>query len=295
MKNRLRIGAHMSVAGGLPNAIERAVGYDFSSLQLFIHSPRVWKARDIPEEEFAEFRKARRVAGITAVVVHAPYLVNVASNLKYVRQKSRKALIEDIQRADAIGADYYVMHPGSPKEDGIEKGIERIADTMCEIYRERPFRVRFLIENTAGGGTSLGGDFGVLAEIYERITTQEPGLRTGFCIDTAHLCARGYVLNTQDGMNTFLRDIRKTITRSNIHVIHANDCRTECGSRHDQHAHIGEGTIGLKGFENMMLVPHFRKCPWILETPKDTPASDAENAEKLKALYNRLNHEPSKS
>lgn len=285
MKKALRIGAHMSVAGGLPRAIEHTVSYGFSCVQLFLNSPRVWKARDIPAQEMQAFREARRAASIDTVVVHSPYLINLASSTQSIREKSFSALAADVKRADAIGADFYVMHPGSAQEDGIEKGIERVSNALCAIYASHPFRVRFLLENTAGGGTSLGGDFAHIAEVCHRTRQQSPSLPIGVCLDTAHLCAYGYDIAKQEGVARLLRDIQRTITRRRVYVLHANDVRTPCGSRRDHHAHIGKGTVGVAGFTHMMSIPHFRRLPWILETPKDTPECDAMNALRLQKMY----------
>ena len=280
-----RIGAHMSIAGGLPAAVDRAVAGGFNCLQIFTHSPRVWAARAVDQEEIRAFKRTRAAHGIKPVIVHAPYLPNLASHDDGLWQRSLDAVRTDYSIAGAIGADYYVIHPGSTCGLDTAYGIHRIVKGICAMLACVSARTTVLLETTAGGGSSIGASFSELATIISLVREKNPGARMGICIDTAHVFAAGFDIRTPAGLQMCLDTIRATIGLRAVKVIHANDSATACGSRRDHHAHIGTGTIGRAGFRNCMAVPWLRRIPWILETPKEPDGSDVRNRKALERLF----------
>jgi deoxyribonuclease-4 len=285
MRAPLLIGAHMSVAGGVARAIARAVQYSFNCLQLFTHSPRVWAAPDISADACAAFRAARRAARLACVVVHAPYLSNCASASAALRTRSLAAIADDLRIADALGADYFVMHPGSAGAGARADALERVADALARMHAARPWRCTFLLENTAGGGALLGATFDELHRIIERVHARVSAARLGICLDTAHAHAAGMNLCSAAGVAALIADLGRTAGIRALHVIHCNDTAVARGARRDVHAHIGKGRIGATGFRLLLAHPLLRRLPWILETPKETARSDARNAALLRAWH----------
>jgi len=282
----LHIGAHMSIAGGLDSSIDRAVDCGNNCLQIFTHSPRVWAARNISAEEINAFKRKRNRAKLNPVVVHAPYLPNLASPDDVLWQKSIDTIVHDLAVADAIRADHYVIHPGSSKGRGAEYGISRIIKALAQVFDRHSPRLTFLLETTAGAGSVVGAKFVELAEIITPVKNRRPDVRMGICIDTAHVFASGYDIRTVEGVQALKYDIKTTVGYSALKVIHANDSQEPMGSRRDHHAHIGKGKIGFIGFRNLMSHALFRNKPWILETPKEPEDSDIKNRKRLQRLYN---------
>jgi deoxyribonuclease-4 len=281
----LRIGAHMSVAGRLDLAVDRAVECGFNCLQIFTHSPRIWLGRDISSEEISAFKRKRSRLKLKPVVVHAPYLPNLASPDDQLWQRSIETIIGDLKIADAVKADYYVIHPGSSKGNGVEFGIKRISTALTRIFDKHCPKLTFLLETTAGAGSVIGSSFDELAMIMDAVDGSGQDVTMGICIDTAHLFASGYDLRTSDGVQQLKRDIRQTTGMQALKVIHSNDSHEPAGSRRDHHAHIGKGRIGYKGFRNLMRENVFRSKPWILETPKEPDGSDVQNRKRLQRIY----------
>ncbi len=284
----MNIGAHMSVAGGIHLAIDRAVKSGFNCLQIFAQSPRVWNSKQISEKDINLFIEKREQFKIKYVVVHAPYLPNLASPDKIALQKSSETILHDLKIADAIKADYYVLHPGSHKKTSINGGINRLAASLCEIFRLYTPELNFLLETMPGAGSIIGSSFDELALMINKVHEKVPHVKMGVCVDTAHIFAAGFDIRKEKEVKKLVDNISKTIGKKTVKVIHSNDSFEPLGSKKDRHNHIGKGEIGIKGFENMMKIPAFRKIPWILETPKSEDNSDVKNRKKLEKIFDKM-------
>jgi deoxyribonuclease-4 len=287
-----RLGAHLSIAGGLPRAVDRAVASRCEALQIFTKSAGQWRARVLPPEEIALFRRRVEETGIHPVLAHNSYLINIAAALPSLREQSIAALAEELDRAEALGLDGLVMHPGSFTTGTEQDGLRLIADAIAGLLRARkPSRTMILLEHTAGQGTNLGHRFEHLAAIIERL---DGSPRVGVCVDTCHLLTAGYDICTEAGYRQTFRDFDRIVGLDRIKVFHLNDSKKPCGSRVDRHEHIGKGCIGLEPFRRLLNDRRFARLPMLLETPKlETPESrrrgdvdpwDARNLRTLRKL-----------
>lgn len=260
------LGAHMSIAGGYGRAVERARQAGCDCLQIFTRNNQQWRAKPITPLEVESFRRAMAEQGIGHPLVHDSYLINLASPDPILWRKSLEAFVLELERAEQLGIPYVVTHPGSATDDCKEAGLRRVAKALDEVHRRtRSLRVRCLLENTAGQGSSLGGAFEHLAAIIERV--KEPD-RLGICLDTCHAFAAGYALASAADYRRTMRAVAATVGLDRVRAFHLNDSQRELGSRVDRHAHIGRGRIGLDGFRRIVNDPHFRRVPMYLETPK---------------------------
>jgi deoxyribonuclease IV len=291
-----RLGAHLSIAGGLPRAVDRAEASGCQALQIFTKSAGQWRARALPPEEIALFRRRVRQAKIRPVVAHNSYLINLATADVTLRRRSIEALREELDRAETLGLDGLVMHPGSYTSGTEAGGLKLIADGLAGILESRPdARVRVLLEHTAGQGTNLGHRFEHLAEIIDLLGGSP---RVGVCLDTCHLLTAGYDICTEDGYRRTFAEFGKLVGFSRLKAFHLNDSKKPCGSRVDRHEHIGKGCLGLEPFRRVLNDPRFAKLPMLLETPKvDTPqsrrASDVDPLDKMNlATLRRLIQAP---
>jgi len=287
-----RLGAHLSIAGGLPRAVDRAEASGCDALQIFTKSAGQWRARRLPTEEIARFRRRVRETAIRPVVAHNSYLINLAAASPTLRQQSFAALGEELDRAEALGLDGLVMHPGSYTSGTEQQGLDLIAGALSRLLQERPRgRTRVLLEHTAGQGTNLGHRFEHLAYIIDRL---QDSSRVGVCLDTCHLLAAGYDICTVEGYTATFRRFDELVGLGRIRVLHLNDSKKPCGSRVDRHEHIGKGCLGLEPFRMLLNDRRFAKLPMLLETPKlETPGSrrrsdvdpwDARNLRTLRKL-----------
>jgi deoxyribonuclease IV len=284
-----RLGAHLSIAGGLPRAVDRAKASRCEALQIFTKSVGQWRARPLPPEEIALFRKRVEETGLRPVFAHNSYLINLAAASRPLREQSMAALGEELDRAESLGLDGLVMHPGSYTSGTEEEGLRLVGDAIVKLLAERPHaKTMVLLEHTAGQGTNLGHRFEHLAVILERAGGSP---RIGVCLDTCHLLTAGYDLCTQAGYDDTFREFDRIVGLDRIKVFHLNDSRKPCGSRIDRHEHIGKGCLGLEPFRRLLNDPRFAALPMLLETPKlETPASkrrsdvDPWDARNLRAL-----------
>jgi deoxyribonuclease-4 len=258
------LGAHLSIAGGLPRAVERAVASGCEALQIFTKSVGQWRARPLPAAEIAAFREAVVSSRLRACVAHASYLINPASPDAGLRAQSIAALSEELTRAEWLGLAGLVLHPGAAAD---EDAPARVADAVTSALRASHGRTRLLLEHTAGQGTCLGHRFEEIAAIRAQVP---PGLRrrVGVCLDTCHLLAAGYPIHTAAGFRRTLQAFDDIVGLSALAVVHLNDSKRPCGSRVDRHTHIGEGFIGEAGFARFVNDPRLAQIPMILETPK---------------------------
>jgi len=277
----LLLGAHLSVAGGLENALITAQRIGASCVQIFTHSNRQWHIAPLKEEDIERFNKARLATNITHIVIHASYLINCASPEAETRHKSTEALKKELARAQQLGIPYVVLHPGSRLTSAEEVGIDHIAACLDVALAAEPGPM-ILLENMAGQGSSLGRSFEQLAAIRAKSTHKK---RIGICFDTCHASATGYNLSDPKDYHAVWEKFDATIGLPHLKAIHLNDSKTALGSNVDRHTHIGEGSIGIEGFRLLMNDTNFFDIPKILETPKDdTCSDDIKNMDTLKKL-----------
>ncbi|MFQ5423482.1 MAG: deoxyribonuclease IV [Phycisphaerae bacterium] len=261
-----RFGAHMSVAGGFENAFDAGAAAGCDCLQIFVKNQRQWTAPPLKDEQVAAYRAARRRTGLTPVVAHAAYLLNLASPDPALRKKSTRALIDELTRCEALGVAGLVLHPGSHMGDGVDKGIKRIARALDGVHRATGgFRCRVLLESTAGQGTSIGHEIAQLGRILDAASESD---RLGVCLDTCHLFAAGYDLSAPDDYERTIGELSQYVGLDRVACVHVNDSKGECGGRLDRHEHIGEGRLGRKGFAHLLNDVRLAAAPRILETPK---------------------------
>jgi deoxyribonuclease-4 len=262
----MNLGAHLSVAGGLHRAFERAREETATALQIFTRNQRQWRAVALPSESCARFREARAESAVQGVLAHASYLINLASPDEDLRERSLRALSLEYRRAEALGIDALIFHPGAHMGSGIEAGLRRIAAGVRIVLDETPgYRCRLVFENTAGAGTQIGSRF---EEIARLLAVSGPLDRTGVCLDTCHLHVAGYDLRDPSRYRRLRRECDSIIGLSRVVALHLNDAAAELGSHLDRHAHIGRGAIGLDGFRALMRDDRFAEVPKVIETPK---------------------------
>jgi deoxyribonuclease IV len=291
-----RIGAHLSIAGGVPRAVDRAKASRCEALQIFTKSAGQWRARVLPSDEIELFRRRVRETGIAPVIAHNSYLINVATAQRDLRKQSIAALGEELDRAEALGLAGLVMHPGSYTSGTERDGLRLIAEALDELLAARPHsRTMILLEHTAGQGTNLGHRFEHLAEIISRLAGTP---RVGVCIDTCHLLAAGYDICSPEGYARTFTEFDRIVGLERIKAFHLNDSKKPCGSRVDRHEHIGKGCLGLDPFRWLLNDPRFADHAMLLETPKlETPESrrtsdvdpwDARNLRTLRRLLTKV-------
>ena len=282
-----RIGAHTSIAGSLERAAEEAAALGCNTFQIFSRSPRKWQAGKLDPAAVERLKEARERFGLTPLVIHGNYLVNLAAADPVVRGKSIAAFRDEVNRALALGAEYLVIHPGSHRGQTLKRAMKTMAASVAKAVRGIQWNhLELLLENTGGGGASIGRDFLELAELRDMIQ-RKAAVPVGFCIDTAHSYEAGFDVSTPAGLNNTLRLIDKTIGVDAVRVIHANDSKTALGSNSDRHEHIGKGKIGREAFRRMLHHPKLRGKPFILETPQDKAGGHQRNVRALKTLLRR--------
>jgi deoxyribonuclease-4 len=279
-----RVGIHTSTAGGVELAAERAYRLGANTFQIFSSSPRQWQPYLLSPAQCAGMRRLREKHGIGPLVIHAGYLVNLASVTPEFHRKSVQAFRGELERAVALGAEFLVLHPGSFRGRSREEGLALVAVSIAEAARgleiER-FGLRVLIENTAGAEFSLGGSFEQVGQLLERL---RPVCPVGACIDTCHTHVSGYDLVSEDGWQETMKKLEATVGLKNVLVWHCNDAKDPRGSRRDRHEHIGKGTIGLEPFRRLLNDPRTKSAAFIAETPIDDSGDDLKNVALLKSL-----------
>jgi deoxyribonuclease IV len=257
------IGAHVSPAGGLPNAVRRGVQRGCRAIQIFNQSPRMWRATDYREEDVVAFREAMADSAVDAVLIHAVYLLNCASDDPEIRAKSLASLTHSLRAGDRIGACGVVLHPGSAKTGDVGQAIERAGATIREALVESE-GCPLHLENTAGAGGTLGRSVDELAALLE---AAGGGKRLGICLDSCHLFASGYDIRTPAGMDALLEEVAAKIGLERVGSLHLNDSQGALGSNRDRHANIGQGELGERGCATFLAAAPFEDLPCVLETP----------------------------
>jgi deoxyribonuclease-4 len=279
-----RIGIHLSTAGGVFRAAQRAHQIGANTFQIFSSSPRMWRPAQLQPSHCEQMRTLRAQFDCAPLVIHTSYLVNLCSQSDVVRQKSIAAFRGEIERALTLGAEYLVLHPGSWRGLTREEGLSRAADSIAQSLEGIALDgcdFKILIENTAGAEFSLGGSFEQVAQLLAKL---RPIVPIGACLDTCHCHVAGYDLVTAPGYEETVALIENTIGIAKVRVWHMNDAKAPRGSKLDRHQHIGQGTMGLPPFRRLLNDPRFRHCAFIAETPVDEEGDEKRNLSTLQKL-----------
>lgn len=277
------VGAHVSPAGGLPNAFERGVERGCDSIQIFHQSPRAWRPTNHSPESMAGLRELiDGPDGPSAVVIHAVYLINAASKDPEIARKSLESLTHALRIGDGIGAAGVVLHPGSTVGEPLDECLDRIANIALRALAETE-RCALLLEDTAGAGNTIGRSLGELKELLARMDGHE---RVGLCLDSCHMLASGFDIRTADGLSAVIDDCVGAVGEGRIRCLHVNDSQTPLGSGRDRHAALGEGELGREGCAAFLSEPRFEGLPAIFEGPgldgKAPSANDMARARDLR-------------
>ncbi|MEA3238384.1 MAG: deoxyribonuclease IV [Candidatus Bipolaricaulota bacterium] len=276
------LGCHLSIGKGFSKTLDEAESLGTNAIQIFSHNASSWRMKEITGEIATSFQQRFARSSVEFIVIHTMYLLNLASPDDALYDRSILSLEEEIRRAGILGIDQIVTHIGAHKGSGIEAGIAHIITAFdhvlaSDVAREYP-SVRVLLEDTAGGGTTMGTKFSELGAIIDGL--DDPS-RVGICLDTCHAFAAGYELPTPAGLQETLDEFDREIGLDHLELIHLNDSKFPLGSRHDRHAHIGFGEIGIAGISQMVNHPSLRDLPFILETPKEINGKDGADAVNL--------------
>lgn len=270
----------MPQTGGFKKNVERVAQIGCGAIQIFPGNPTGWKMGKLDQDELVARADLLDQHDLKPLVVHAAYLINLATNNEEFLAKSKQLLNETMERAAFYRAPFVVLHTGNHGGVGVEKGLAQIIESIEKALPGWPEKVKLLLENTAGSGTALGSNFEQLAEILGAF----PKGKIGVCIDTAHSWAAGYDMGSAAGVKETLNMLDKYVGLEQLHTLHINDTKVERGSRVDRHAHIGEGKIGLEGFATLLNYGWPEELPIILETPDMGTERDKENLDRLRDL-----------
>jgi deoxyribonuclease IV len=268
----LRIGAHMSVAGGVSRAVDRAAVHGCEALQVFTKNASQWRAKPLDPAEVTRFRRRIDETGIHPAVSHASYLINLATTIPALRAMSIESFIDELDRAHALGLLGVVIHPGTCTAGSEENALRLVAEAVRAAFKTRPRgrRTMVLFEHTAGQGRTLGYRFEQLAAIVDHL---DGSPRAGICLDTCHLVASGYDIVSEAGYRDTFRSLDRLVGLDRLRVFHANDSKRPCGSRVDRHEHIGDGCLGLEPFRRLLHDRRFKNLPMLIETEKSPDCS----------------------
>ena len=277
------LGAHVSIAGGVSTAIDRAEKLGFTAIQIFTKNSNRWSAKPLDAKEIENFKTKLSKSSIKFIVAHDSYLINLCAKNEEILNKSRNAFVDELQRCEQLGIPYLNFHPGSHTGRGEEEGLKVIAESINIAHEKTAnFKVSSMLELTAGQGTALGYRFEQIAKIIELVDDKK---RMSVCIDTAHIFAADYDIRTVGSYDEVMKQFNDIIGLYRLKCFHINDSKKELGSKVDRHEHIGKGFIGLEGFANIMNDEKLINVPKILETPKGKEQlEDLENIKVLKSL-----------
>lgn len=275
----MRIGAHVSTRSPFSDAIIRAREIGCECMQVFVNAPQRWNPLEIPDREIEEFKSKNSKENIKPVIIHSIYLINLASDNPFFYEASIKSIIDDMQKAEKIGASGVNFHVGSTKGADFESVLPKVVEAINIILRESPVAPYLLLENSAGSGNIIGDTIEELAKIINSVGSD----RLKITIDTAHAFASGYDVKGR-GFDDFLEKIEELIGLKKLACIHLNDSMVEINSKRDRHADIGEGFIGVEAFRNIINHPQLKDIPGIIETPGNKGKSNIDNLAILKEL-----------
>ncbi len=277
----MHLGVHIGIAKGLVKGLEYAHDIGCESVQLFSGNPHSWNQKPLNEDIAQDFVEAAREMGIWPIVLHTPYLVNLASPDPEIRRKSIGTLVLALQRADALAAGFVVTHIGSHKGVGMDKGIENTIKSLEEALSE-DCNAKVALELSSGGGNKVGADIESVAAIINGLDSFKENV--GICIDTAHVWGAGYSVDSADGVNELLDKINEEVGLEKLLVLHLNDTETVFGEKKDRHADIGDGNLGLEGFSALINDARLAEVPGILETPAKTEDRQRQDLVTLRGL-----------
>jgi deoxyribonuclease IV len=276
----MKFGAHVSIAGGIEKAPERAHEIACECFQMFTRSPRGGNPPPLDGKTVGSFLRVCSKYGFANYYIHTPYYINLASEDKNIRSSSIAIIKEELRRGDMIGATCVMTHIGSSKEMRSEKAISRVVDGLKIVLEKSNYRTKLLLENSAGQGTTIGNTFGELCEILQKVGNPELGV----CLDTAHLLAAGYDIRTKNALTKVIREFSSMIGLDRLKLLHGNDSKVGLGEKKDRHEHVGEGYIGLTGFRNIVNNSDLQHIDLIVETPLERIEDDIRNLNKLREL-----------
>jgi len=274
----MKLGSHVSIAGDIDKAPERAYNLGCECFQIFTRSPRGGKPPALMKDLVDSFLSACSEYKLTDYYVHTPYYINFSSDKKELRASAVAIVSEELERARSIGADYVMTHLGSAKDTARSKAVRMVAEGISRVIETTGLSDMLLLENTAGQGATIGDTFEELAEILELVGDPELGI----CIDTAHLLASGYDIRTSCTLQKTLNIISSTIGLNRVKLIHGNDSKAALGERKDRHEHIGKGRIGIEGFKAILSRPELKILNMIAELPPDKVAADIALLKRLR-------------
>jgi deoxyribonuclease-4 len=277
------IGAHVSPAGGPAKAVERGVESGCDAIQIFNQNPRAWKPTVYADAAVEAFQEAVGDSRIDALLIHAVYLLNAASDDPDIREKTLASLIGSLRAGDALGAGAVVLHPGSAKAGDVDQAIVRAGEVIAEALAESE-RCPLHLENTAGAGGTLGRSFRELAALIDAAGGDK---RLGLCLDSCHLFASGFDIRTAEGLGGVLDECDEVIGLGRLGSLHLNDSQVPLGSNRDRHAPVGQGELGEAGCAVFLSEPRFQDLPLVLETPADRSGPTLADLELTRALRER--------
>jgi deoxyribonuclease-4 len=283
-----RLGVHLQLGAGLVRAAARATEIGADAIQVFADNPAAWRRRAAPPKRLPEFREQLAAGGVAPVAIHASYLVNLAGPDQPFRRQSIEVLASELRAAPGFGASLVNVHTGSHRETTIEDGIRQVVDGVAAVLasvENGPEAAKLVLENASGGGWSIGTTVEELAAIAEGAAQRGiPDERVGFCLDIAHAWGAGYDIATPEGVDDLVGLIDRELGLERLAMVHFNDSRSELGSRHDRHEHIGGGRIGEHGLRSLLTHPGLAGRPFILETPGMDEGYDRINLVRARAL-----------
>ena len=292
MKNKEKprgplLGAHMSIAGGVGNALLLGKKVKCDAIQIFTKSSRQWASKPYSKEDIDFFLRNRKETGITTVIAHDSYLLNLGSPDEALRKRSLAAFINELERCEILGVSHLIAHPGAHMGAGETEGIKTIAHSLNEVHKACPgFNTKITLEITAGQGSCLGYRFEQIGGIFDA-TSESDRLRV--CFDTEHAFAAGYDIRTREGYERTFSEFDDAIGIDRLAAFHLNDSKKELNSRVDRHEHIGKGHIGTAGFRLLLNDKRFWGLPMCLETPKGPDLKeDRENLALLRSLIGTI-------
>jgi deoxyribonuclease-4 len=282
-EKHILLGSHMSIAGGVHTAVERGMQIGCTTMQMFVKNNNQWLGKPLSDEDVATYKDLLLKSSISPVVVHDTYLINLCAKDGAILRRSRAALKDELDRCERLGVEYLNFHPGAHMGQGEEDGLKLVAESLDIIHEEtNVYRVKSVLETTAGQGTSLGYSFEQLRRIIDLVVDKN---RMAVCVDTCHIFAAGYDIVSDHGYEKTFQDFDDIIGLERLVAFHVNDSKRELGSHIDRHEHIGKGKIGLAGFSHLMNDGRFKNIPKILETDKGPDMKeDVENMRVLKDL-----------
>lgn len=278
----MRLGVHIRLAKGVAGVIDKAEALGCEALQMFSSNPNAWKVGTLEPSAVEVFRSGVERLGIDPVVLHTPYLLNLASSSDDIWTNSWRNLASALAKAHTLGAQYIVTHIGSHGGAGFDAGADKVAEAVTLAIESAPGTATVLLEAGSGAGNTVGSTFEELAAILSRLESQKD--RIGVCLDTAHLWGAGYDISSQAGVDAVLARFDKLIGLSRLRVFHLNDTEKDLGSHKDRHWHIGQGNVGLEGFRAIVNHPALTKTAGIIETPDMDSGKDIVNLNVLKCL-----------